>query len=128
MAIRWLKSGITGTLNTMGDWYGNQVVSDEVPIVDPGEGRAIILREFRYAFMPNAIIPTKQILFNASWPRIKEMLWAEGLEANEDHPPRVVIGKYAYRIFIVCEMRDKGRRARAKDKAKTANQLLDKTK
>lgn len=111
------------------DWYGQQLVSDDVPLIDPGEGKAIILRDFRFAMVPNAIIPTPQMLFNAHWPYIKERLWADGLEVNEDHPPRVVIGKFAYRIFIVCEVRGgKAREGRMKDKAKNLNEIFDKKK
>jgi len=109
------------------DWYGQQLVSDEVPLIDPGEGRAIILRDFRFAMTPNAFIPTNQMLFNTHWPRIKQLLWADGLEANEDHPPRVVVGKYAYRIFIVCELKGgQFRKDKAKDKAKDINEILKK--
>ncbi len=108
------------------DWYGQQIVSDDVPLIDPGEGRAIILRDFRFQFKPEAIIPSKQLLFNTAWPRIKEILWADGLEANEDHPPRVVVGKFAYRIFILCEVRGgKFREGRMKDKAKDIKQIFD---
>lgn len=111
------------------DWYGHQVVSDNVPLIDPGEGRAIILREFRFQMMPNAFIPTNQMLFNVHWPYIKERLWADGLEANEDHPPRVVVGKYAYRIFIVCEVKGgRVREGRMRDKAKNISEIIDKKK
>jgi len=108
-----------------GDWYGQQVVSDNVPLIDPGEGRAVILRDFRFMMMPNMIVPTKQMLFNSHWPYIKERLWADGLEANEDFPPRVIIGKFAYRIFIVCEVKGgRVREGKMRDKAKTATDVL----
>ena len=87
------------------DWYGQQLVSEDVPLIDPGEGRAIILRDFRFKMVPNIIVPTSQMLFNIHWPYMKERLWADGLEANEDYPPRVVVGKNAYRIFILCEVK-----------------------
>lgn len=110
------------------DWYGQQLVSDDVPIVDAGEGRDIVLREFRFVMMPNAIIPTKQMLFNAHWPYIRDRIWADGLEANEDHPPRVVIGKYAYRIFIVCQLKTglSGRQRHAKERPKNLSEILNK--
>ncbi len=107
------------------DWYGQQLVSDDVPLIDPGEGRPIILKDFRFIMQPNILIPTNQMLFNSHWPYIKNILWAEGLEANEDHPPRVVVGRLAYHIFIVCEVRGgKARAGRMKDKAKNISEIL----
>lgn len=111
------------------DWYGQQLVSDDVPLVDAGEGRDIVLREFRFTMLPNAFIPTKQLLFNSHWPYIRDRLWADGLEPNEDHPPRVVIGKYAYRIFIVCQLKSSltGKQRHAKG-AKSLQDIFDKKK
>jgi len=108
------------------DWYGQQLVSDDVPLVDAGEGRDIVLREFRFAMLPNAIIPTKQMLFNAHWAYIRDKLWADGLEANEDHAPRVVIGKYAYRIFIVCQLKSSvtGKQRHAKQRPQNLGEVL----
>lgn len=109
------------------DWYGQQLVSDDVPLIDPGEGRAIILRDFRFQMVPNFIVPTSQMLFNAHWPYIKDRLWADGLEANMDHPPRVVVGKFAYRIFIVCEVKGgRVREGRMKDKAQNISEVMKK--
>ncbi len=109
------------------DWYGQQLVSNEVPLIDPGEGKPIILRDFRFRMVPNFLIPTPQMLFNNHWPYIKDRLWADGLEANEDYPPRVVIGKFAYRIFILCEVKGgKARESRMKDKAQNINDVLKK--
>lgn len=109
------------------DWYAQQLVSNDVPLIDPSEGRPIILKDFRFIMMPNAFIPSNQLIFNSHWPYIKSVLWAEGLEANEDHPPRVVVGKRAYHIFLVCEVRGGVARAgRMKDKAKNINEVLDK--
>lgn len=111
------------------DWYGQQLVSDDVPLIDPGEGRAIILRDFRFQMIPNALVPTNQTLFNLHWPYMKDRLWADGLEANEDYPPRVVVGKFAYRIFILCEVKGgRVREGRMRDKAKNINDVLTKKK
>lgn len=111
------------------DWYAQQLVSNDVPLIDPGEGKAIILRDFRFGMLPNAFVPTNQMIFNAHWPYIKERLWADGLEANETYPPRVVIGKLAYRIFILCEIKGgKAREGRMKDKAKNISEVLTKDK
>ncbi len=109
------------------DWYAQQLVSKDVPLIDVGEGRPIIIRDFRFAMRANLVVPTNQMLFNSHWAYIKQSLWADGLQANEDYPPRVVVGKLAYRIFIVCEVRGgQVRSGKMKDKAKKINQILDK--
>ncbi len=111
------------------DWYAQQLVSDNVPLIDPSEGRPIILKDFIFVMRPNFLIPTKQMLFNSHWDYMRKVLWSEGLEANEDHPPRVVVGKNIYHIFIVCEVRGgKARVGRMKDKAKNISEVLTKPK
>lgn len=116
------------------DWFGSTLVSDDVPLVDAGEGRDIVLREFRFVMTPNAFMPTKQILFNAHWPYMRDRIWADGLEPNEDHAPRVIIGKYAYRIFIVCQLKSSitGRQRHAKQRPQTLQEVfkdkVDRTK
>lgn len=126
---RWRYGIMANQKSDNKDWYGQQLVSDQVPVIDPGEGRPIILKDYRFVMMPNALIPTNQMLFNSHWPYIKQDLWANGLEANEDHPPRVVVGRLAYHIFIVCELTGgKFRKDKAKDKAKNISEVLTKPK
>ena len=126
MTVLW-RFGMTDNQKQTNDWYGQKVVSDSVPIIDAQEGRAVILRDFRFVMVPNLIVPTKQMLFNVHWPYMRDRLWADGLEANEDFPPRVVIGKRAYRIFIVCEIKGgKAREGRLRNKTKNINEVLSK--
>lgn len=115
---------------TDSDWYANQLVSDDVPLVDASEGRDIVLREFRFVMTPNFIIPSKQMIFNSHWPYIKTRIWADGLEPNEDHPPRVVIGKTAYRIFIVCQLKSSalGKQRHPKGKVHSLQEIFDNNK
>lgn len=109
------------------DWYGSEIETPAVPMVDGGEGKPVILREFRFFMTPNALIPTNQMLFDSHWGYIKQKLWSDGLIANEDIAPRVVVGRRAYRIYIVCELNNGGkvREGKIKDKAKTITEIFD---
>lgn len=92
-------------------WYGQSLQTDGTPMVDDGTGRALILRTFEFAFNPlvikqlkeKKVSVTKQDLFNYHWPHIKSLIWSDGLIANTDVDPRVVLGKKRYRIFVLCE-------------------------
>lgn len=90
----------------MNDWFGSTVETPGTPMVDSATGRPLILRTYTYFVKPNAVgNPTKQQIFNYHWPQIKTMIWADGLVANTDIDPRVVVGKKKYRIFVLCEPR-----------------------
>ena len=92
-------------------WYPQQVSTDGVPMVDAGIGRPLILRTFEFSINPvteaklkeKNITVTKQDLFNQHWPQIRALIWSDGLVANQEVDPRVIVGKTRYRIFILCE-------------------------
>lgn len=110
------------------EWYGTTLESEGVPMVDSGTGRHYFLREFRFAMKPlppGIPHPSRQMLFDAHWPHMKIMIKYDGLVQVEDVPPRVVIGKRAYIIFILCEPRQG---QTVMDKAKTLQQIFDKDK
>ncbi len=94
-------------LNAMKDnWFGSTLETPGTPMIDSGTGRPLILRTFEFAMKPlppGTPHPTKQQLFNAHWEQIKITIRFDGLVANTDVEPRVVIGKKRYRIFILCE-------------------------
>jgi len=107
------------------DWFGQTLETPSTPMIDPGDGRAMMLECFEFAMKPNFLIPTKQMLFDSHWPQIRQLLWSKGLEANEDVQPRVVISKTRYRIFILCEVKGgRVREGKMKDKAKNLNEIL----
>lgn len=88
------------------DWYGQSIETEGVPMISDGTGRPLILREFRFAMRPpppGVPHPTPQLLFNNHWEHLRTVIRFDGLTANTDIPPRVVIGKKAYKIFILCE-------------------------
>lgn len=90
------------------DWYGATLQTDGTPMVDAATGRPLFLRTFEFAMKPlpeGTAHPTKQQLFNAHWAHIRTLIWSDGLVANTDVDPRVVIGKKRYRIFVLCEPR-----------------------
>ncbi len=86
------------------DWYGRDLQTNSDPLIDSGTGRPMIIRQFQFVFNPNLKQkPTKQDLFNSHWPQMKIMLWGDGLVANTDVEPRMIVGKRKYRIFLLCE-------------------------
>lgn len=88
------------------EWYGATLETPGTPMVDSGSGRPLILRIFEFAVKPQPSgtpSATKQQLFNLHWRQIRDMIWADGLVANTDVGPRVVVGKKRYRIFVLCE-------------------------
>ena len=88
------------------DWFGSTLETPGTPMIDSGTGRPLIVREFRFAMKPlppGTPHPTKQQLFNAHWPHLQTVIRYDGLVANTDVDPRVVIGKKAYKIYILCE-------------------------
>ncbi len=100
--------------NQTEEWYGQEVQTETTELKDLGKGKPYILRSFEFAINPEVkVIPTKQELFDSHWPHIKILIWSDGLIANEDIAPRIVIGPEKYQIFVLCE-------------PKTSNVILDK--
>ena len=108
------------------DWYGQSIETEGQPMIDSGTGRPLFLRTFEYAMKPlppGTPLPTPQQVFNAHWPHIRVMIRFDNLVANTDVPPRVVIGKKRYRIFVLCEPKF---RETVIDKAKSLQDIFDK--
>lgn len=112
------------------EWFANTIETPGVPMVDKGIGTAYDLKCFEFAMKPlppNTAYPTRQQLFDAHWPELRTRIWADGLIANEDVPPRVHIGKSRYRIFILCESRiTKHGRQISKKEVKTLQEVFKK--
>ncbi len=94
-------------LEEMQDWHvgSGEVKSD--PIIDPGTGQAIIIRNFEFKMNPDAKdLPSidKQMLFNIHARQITHSLWGDGLVPFDAVPPRVIIDekKGCYYIFVPC--------------------------
>lgn len=114
-------------------WYGQSLETDKTEMVEPGTGKPYILRIFDFAINPSIykelkekkVKPTKQDLFNYHWPHLRTLLWADGLVANEDCPPRVEVsrGGKKYRIFLLCEPKF---RNIVVDKMQTLQEILKK--
>ncbi len=88
------------------EWFGTTIETPGTPMIDAGIGDALILRTFEFAMKPlppGTAHPTKQQLFNSHWPHIKDTIRFDGLVANTDVNPRIIIGKKRYRIFVLCE-------------------------
>ncbi len=94
--------------NTDTGWHGATIETPTTPLVDSAKGRPLILRPYRFEKKLEVWAlrtPSNQELFDFHWPQMKQMIWADGLVANTDITPRVVIQKRAYTIFILCEPR-----------------------
>lgn len=109
-------------------WQGATLETPQTPLVDSAKGRPLILRPFRFMKKPDVwakMTPSNQELFNFHWPQMKAMIWADGLVANTDVLPRVVLQKTAYTIFILCEPRwQHGRPGMFIDKPRTLQEVL----
>lgn len=90
------------------------IQTEGTPLIDPGTGQPFIIRQFEFSFDPSVVKkikekklppPTKQELFDATWPQIRIQLWGDGLVALEEkeYPPRIVIGKKKYKVYLVCQ-------------------------
>lgn len=98
-----------------GKWTGQEIgVNSDIPLVDEGKGKKMILREFGFVFDPNMLqkirekkwpAPTKQELFNSNWKQIEITLWGDGLIAMKEVEPRIIVGKKKYKIILLCEAR-----------------------
>jgi hypothetical protein len=116
------------------EWQPYQAQTDGVPMVDSGTGQPFILKTYEYLINPKRVKEleekgvkmTNQDLFNMHWPHIRSDIWSSGLVAIQDEkfPPRVVVGKRLYRIFVLCE--PKFRRI-VHDTPKTLQEIFKKT-
>lgn len=118
-------------------WKAQQVNGESNPIIDPGIGKAYVMRSFVFSFKANTLkaiqekripAPTRQELFNSVWPQIKVTLWGDGLIAVQDEqiPPRMEIKKTSFIVIIICEARTKlsGIKETLLSNPKTLNQYL----
>ncbi len=106
------------------EWFGASLQTPGMPMVDKGLGKPLVLRTFEFAVkFSNEKPPTRQELFNSHWPQIKNIIWGDGLVANTDVNPRIVIGKRRYRIFVLCEPKF---RVMVADKPQTLQQVFNK--
>ena len=88
--------------------YGADLNAPGVPLIDPGEGRANVIRQFMFKMNPEFkknFQGNKQDLFNAHVRQIAMTLWGDGLRPLDSVSPRVILNikKGFYRIFVPCE-------------------------
>lgn len=118
-----------------GKWTGQEIgVNSDIPLVDEGKGKKMILRQFEFAFDPNMLqkirekkypSPTKQELFNSNWKQIEITLWGDGLIAMKEVEPRIIVGKKKYKIIVLCEAR---MGVVINDKVRTLQEVMKPTK
>jgi hypothetical protein len=72
---------------------------------DTGNGIPVIIRCFTFGANPEAFkdhTPTKQELFDSHKKGIEMHLWRDGMIYYDYVPPRIVMGKDSYQIFIAA--------------------------
>ena len=85
-------------------WTGQEVTANSDPVLDPGSGRKIVVRQFEYAWNPEMKDkPSKQEVFNLHAREIRNFLWRDGLRIIDTEAPRMIVNEQGYRIFITCE-------------------------
>ena len=96
------------------DWYGQKIETKSDPLIDPGSGKPVILRQFFFKYDPKVQeqvkrgyvkTPTRQDLFNQVWPLLRPLIWSDGLVANTDISPKITVGKKGFVIILTCEPR-----------------------
>lgn len=99
------KQGLGETFSVQAEegWQGQEIHAKSTPLIDPGTGKAVIIRVFEFSKNPEFKADlSQQEIFNLHWGQIKTLLWSDGLEANKDIEPRVVHKDLKYQIFITC--------------------------
>jgi hypothetical protein len=93
--------------NEDGKWEGQELGVTSDPLIDAGTGKFVLIRKFDYALKPGLKKKeqpkNKQEIFNAHTRQIREFIWKDGMTIREDVPPRVILGKKGYMIFVTCE-------------------------
>lgn len=109
------------------EWQGRDIRVKSAPLIDPGVGKAVVLRNFWFSKNPEFKGHlTTQELFNMHWKQISTLLFSDGWEPDERFNPRVNFkGERDYCISITCKPRFGVVLA---DTPQTLNQLLKKKK
>ncbi len=61
------------------DWTGQDVGTDEVPLLDSGTGKKLFLRQFQFTVPPNAERPSDEELLAYNKSKIMAFLWKDEL-------------------------------------------------
>jgi hypothetical protein len=111
------------------NWHG-QDLQTGVRLVDPGEGKPVIVKCFSFSFPPTQIakVPNKKQLMEYHRKHIVPYLWKDGLELREDIKPlKLLIDKKTntFKIFATCAFK-KGMLvpSRVQDELKPLQQLV----
>lgn len=70
------KDAIESPVNDI-DWTGQEVGTDEVPLMDSGTGKKLFLRQFQFACPPNAEKPSDKELLDYNRSKIMAFLWKD---------------------------------------------------
>lgn len=88
-----------------GSWQGREAEVHSDPLIDKGQGKPIVIRPFVFSKSDafNELNPSKQELFDSHKHQMQVFLWKDGLEPIEFIPPRVVVSKDTYTIYVTAQ-------------------------
>jgi len=86
-------------------WEGQEVQTDETPLMNDGSGRPIILRVFDFDLPPlkPEELPTSEQLLNAHNTKLTAFLWRDELVPIQDFKLVFSKDKKHFRIFATCQ-------------------------
>lgn len=102
------EAGSKFQLEQNGQTYeGREVAVKGEPLVDPGTGKKLYIRNFIFSKNPayQGRKLTNQEIFNFHWREVSRWLWGDGLRPFDVVEPKVTHTGNKYIITIVCEPR-----------------------
>lgn len=90
-------------MNDNEGWYGSTMETEKFDIQDPGTGKAIILRQFKFAYAPwqKKKPKKKEILTPDYIKHLENILWADNMEMIQF--PKVHFDKKGFTVFAACK-------------------------
>jgi len=87
------------------EWEGQEVQTEETPLMNDGSGKPIILRVFDFDLPPlkPEELPTEQQLLNAHKTKLTAFLWRDELVPIQEFKLIFSKDKKHFRIFATCQ-------------------------
>lgn len=84
-------------------WYAGNMETEGHRIDEPGTGKPIIMRQYKFMFPPGMKRKPKkdELLTPAFIKHMENQLWGDNLEMVTD--PKIVINKKGFIIFATCQ-------------------------
>lgn len=87
------------------DWEGEEIGTDQIPLVNDGSGNKVIVRVFDFQLPPikEEEFPTKEQLLDAHKNRLIAFLWRDELMAVQAFKCVINDDKKGFKIFATCQ-------------------------